>query len=77
MQHSYATVVHQKQRENMPCMKKVYNPAGDFFIPEKQSCFRVRVVVQTVESTLRKQQNTKPYRYIVLHAKSTENALLQ
>lgn len=58
-------------------MKKLYNPIADFYIPEKQSCFRVRVVVQTVEPTLRKQQNPKPYMYIVLHAKNTENALLQ
>ena len=70
-------MVHQKQKENMPAVKKLYNPIPDFFIPEKQYYFRVRVVVQTVEPTLQEQQNTKSYMYVVLHAKSTENALLQ
>ena len=60
----------------MPAMKKVHNPIPDFYIPEKQCCFRVRVVVQTVEPTPQKQQNTKPYMYVILPAKSTENTLL-
>ena len=39
MQHNFATAAHQKQRENMPCMKKVYNPIPDFYIPEKAMLF--------------------------------------
>ena len=77
MQHSCATVVHQKQKENMPSMKKVYSPFADFYIPEKRCCFWVRVVMQTVGGKLRKQQTMKPYTYVVLLAKSAENTLQQ
>lgn len=58
-------------------MKKVYNPIPDFYIPEKQCCFRVRVAVQTVEPGSQKQRNIQPYIYIVLSTKTTENPLRQ
>jgi hypothetical protein len=61
----------------MPSMKKVYNPIFDFFIPEKRCCFWVGVVMQTVRLSLRKQQNTQSYVYVVLLTKITENTLQQ
>ena len=61
----------------MPAMKNLYNPIADFYIPEKQSCFRVRVVVQTVEPSVRKQHNTKAYIYVAILAKITESTLDQ
>jgi len=64
MQHSCATVVHQKQRENMPHLKKPNNRICDFCIPEKQGCFWVGVVMQAGEPGHRKQQNMKSYIYL-------------
>ena len=56
-------------------MKKVYNPISDFCVSEKRCCFWVRVVVQTVELSLRKQQNRRPYFYATIFRKTTENTL--
>ena len=69
-------MAHQKQKENMPAMKKVYNSIPDFFIPQKQCCFRIRVVMQNMQLSLRKQPDTKPSKYVVLSAKTTETPYL-
>jgi hypothetical protein len=61
----------------MPAMKKVCTCTPDLFIPEKRCCFWVGVVMQTVRLSLRKQQNTQSYVYVVLLTKITENTLQQ
>ena len=75
MQHNCATVDHQKQRENMPAMKKVNNSISDFCVPEKRGCFWAGVVVQTVKPSPPRQRNTPPYIYVALFVKTTENTL--
>jgi len=77
MQHNYATVVHQKQRENIPPMKKVYHLVCDFGIPEKQCCFWVRAAMHIMWLSAREKRNSRPSIHLQHPAKSIQNPLRQ